>query len=112
VNTLEISNYKDEKLNSILSILKPVFNPAKVYLFGSRAKGTANASSDYDLFLVVKESDLEPRDRVLKARELLWNNPCAVDLFIYTESEFSDWKDEFSSIPHTAYTEGLELDFI
>jgi uncharacterized protein len=109
---LEVSNYKDEQLNSILSVLKPVFNPTKVYLFGSRAKGTASASSDYDLFFIVKDSDLEPRDRVLKARKLLWNTAGAVDLFIYTEAEFNDWKDEFSSIPHTAYTEGLELDFI
>lgn len=109
---MEIANYKDETLNSILSVLKPVFNPTKVYLFGSRAKGTASVNSDYDLFLVVKESNLEPRERVLKARELLWKTPGAVDLFIYTEAEFEDWKDEFSSIPHTAYTEGLELDFI
>jgi predicted nucleotidyltransferase len=109
---LEVANYKDETLNSILSVLKPAFNPTKVYLFGSRANGTATTGSDYDLFMVVKDSDLEPRDRVLKARELLWNTPGAVDLFIYTEAEFEDWKDEFSSIPHTAYTEGLELDFI
>jgi predicted nucleotidyltransferase len=112
VNSLEVTNYKDETLNSILSVLKPVFNPTKVYLFGSRAKGTASVNSDYDLFLVVKDSDLEPRDRVFKARKLLWKTPGSVDLFIYTEAEFEDWKNEFSSIPHTAYTEGLELDFI
>ena len=111
-DNLEIFNYKDETLNTILSVLKPVFNPTKVYLFGSRAKGTATASSDYDLFFVVKESDLEPRDRVFKANELLWKVPGSVDVFIYTEAEFDDWKDEFSSIPHTAYTEGLELDFV
>ena len=109
---LEVLNYKDEKLNSILSVLRPVFNPTKIYLFGSRAKGLAVSGSDYDLFFVVKDSDIQPRDRVLKARELLWSNSVAVDLFIYTENEFNDWKDEFSSIPHTVYTEGLELELI
>ena len=81
-------------------------------MFGSRANRTATAGSNYDLFMVVKDSELEPRERVLKARELLWNTPGAVDLFIYTQAEFDDWKDEFSSVPYTAYTEDVEIDFI
>ena len=36
----------------------------------------------------------------------------AVDIFIYTEEEFNDWKDEFSSIPYIVATEGVELNFV
>lgn len=109
---MELLNYKDEKLEKILSVLVPEFKPTATYLFGSRAKGTAHTTSDYDLFLVVEKSNLEPRDRVFRAREMLWGTKGAIDIFIYTQKEFDEWKDEFSSIPHTVFTEGLKLEFI
>lgn len=102
-------NFSDSKLDEILTRLIPEFQPTKIFLFGSRANGSANQDSDYDLFLVVKESSLPRRERMTKALRLLWGCGVAVDVFVYTEDEFNDWKDEFSSIPHTVATEGMEL---
>jgi hypothetical protein len=44
-----------------------------------------------------------------EARRLLWGRRIAVDIFVYTEDEFINFKDEFGSIAHTAFTEGIEV---
>jgi predicted nucleotidyltransferase len=100
---------KDKTLSEIVSKLKARFQPEKIFLFGSRASGTSVAESDYDLLLVVKSSDQSPRDRMREANDVLWGRNFSVDIFVYTESEFNELKEEFSSIAHTAATEGLEL---
>jgi predicted nucleotidyltransferase len=101
----------DQVLRTIVDRLVGEFRPQKIYLFGSRAIGTARLDSDYDLFLVMKHSDLRPIARMQKAREILWDLEASVDVFIYTQEEFDEWKDELNSIPHTATTEGIELTF-
>ena len=100
---------KDQNLSSVTSKLKAHFHPLKIILFGSRARGTARADSDYDLLLVVKNSDKNRRERNREARQVLTGRTFGVDIFVYTEAEFNELKEEFSSIPHTAATEGLEL---
>lgn len=100
---------QDQNLNEIVSKLKNHFKPEKIYLFGSRANGTATTDSDYDLFLIIKNSNLSQIKRMQEARKILSDRTVSVDVFIYTEDEFADWKDEFSSIAHTVATEGIEL---
>jgi predicted nucleotidyltransferase len=102
-------NFSDNKLDEILSKLVPEFQPTKIFLFGSRAKGTFRADSDYDLFLIIENSDEHPIKRKQRAGRLLWGIGVSVDVFIYTKDEFNDWKDEFNSIAHTVVTEGREL---
>lgn len=99
----------DKNLAEMISKLKAHFKPEKVLLFGSRAKGTSTSDSDYDLLLVVKDSNKTSRERLREAREIIRGRTVAVDIFIYTKKEFDEYKEEFSSIPHTAYTEGIEL---
>ena len=102
-------NFSDSKLDEILTRLIPEFQPTKIFLFGSRANGTSRDDSDYDIFLVIKNSDLHPIERMQMAGDILWGVGAQVDVFIYTEEEFNDWKEEFNSIPHTVATEGMEL---
>ncbi|OQW50462.1 MAG: hypothetical protein A4S09_01320 [Proteobacteria bacterium SG_bin7] len=106
---MQIEFEKDKNLSEIVAKLKAHFNPLKIYLFGSRAHGTANSDSDYDLFLVVKESNQRPIERMKKAHEILWGCKAPADIFIYTEVEFNEYKDEFSSIANTVVNEGVEL---
>lgn len=104
-----MDNAQDEILNEIVSRLVSRFQPSKVFLFGSRASGVARPDSDYDLLLVVKESDLQPFQRMQEAHRLLWDLHRSVDVFIFTETEFESWKDDFGSIANTVATEGVEL---
>ncbi len=101
----------DPTLKNILSRLIPEFKPKKIYLFGSRATGTHRPNSDYDLFLIVEKSELRGIQRMQKAIEVLWDLKISADVFVYTEEEFQEWKDELNSIPHTATNDGVELSF-
>jgi CRISPR-associated protein Cmr1 len=42
-------NKQQELISEIISILKEKLNPKRVYLFGSRAAGTAKENSDFDI---------------------------------------------------------------
>lgn len=108
---MQIDLQNDKNLNEIVQKLKNHFQPLKIYLFGSRANGTAKSDSDYDLFLIVKSSEKTKLKRMQEANQVLWGRSVSVDVFIYTEAEFNEMKDAFSSVPHAVATEGVELNF-
>lgn len=99
----------DKNLNDIVTLLKNHFKPEKVYLFGSQANGKATKNSDYDLLIILKSSDKDSIENMREARRILWDNPSAIDVFIFTEKEFNESKERFSSIAHTVTNEGVEL---
>lgn len=65
---------------------------ARVYLFGSRARGTANAESDYDVVVVSRR--FEGQRRISRAVDLypIWHEAggwgIGLDLRCYTPEEF------------------------
>jgi predicted nucleotidyltransferase len=99
----------DPTLEQIIERLTAEFHPSRMFLFGSRANGTFQSDSDYDLVLVVSSSDRSRLDRMEQARLALKGVGVSADVFVYTEQEFNKWKDEFSSIPETALNTGREL---
>ncbi len=100
----------DEKLQTIVQILKIEFHPARIFLFGSRAKGSARSDSDYDLVLIDAKTSLPKVECMQRASDLLYPLGVTADVFFYSESEFDDWKEEFSSIPELVLREGRELE--
>lgn len=105
-----MNTYKvDVKLNQAVRSLTEEFSPKKVYLFGSRAKGSHHESSDYDILLVVEKSELSKRERMVKALECLWGQNIQADVFVYTEAEFDEWAEEFNTVPYNVKREGVEL---
>ena len=99
----------DKNLTEIVQKLKDHFHPLKIYLFGSRANDSANSESDYELFLIVKDSNQTKIERMQEANQVLWGRSVSVDVFIYTEDEFNSLSKNFNSIANTVSTEGLEL---
>jgi predicted nucleotidyltransferase len=71
----------------ITRIFAPL-GPRKIILFGSRARGGADASSDVDL-LVVYATTKRFLDR-LEELYALWDLPIAVDILAYTPEEFAE----------------------
>jgi uncharacterized protein len=96
----------DPNLEEILIRLDAEFHPAKVYLFGSRARRDENIHSDYDIMVVLKESKLTRIERLQKAREVLWSTHLAVDVLVYTESEVEELKANPYSVVAAALEEG------
>jgi len=108
-----VSNFQnDPTLNKALNILKSEFNFSKSYLFGSKANSTDSMTSDYDLVLVVLNSEKDELERRIQARTLLRDFDSSFDVFIYTQKEFDQYKSDFGSIAETALNTGIELDFL
>ena len=101
---------KNPFFKDIVSRLKAEFHPKKLFLFGSRAYGTPRDDSDYDFVLVTDTTDKGRIENLIRASEVCRDLPISIDVFVYPEAEFLDWKDEFNSIPEIASTMGVEVD--
>ena len=95
-------------LEQIVARIVEQAQPEKVILFGSRARGDARSSSDFDI-LVIKESD-EPRARrevpLYRALAGLWAD---VDIIVYTPEEVWEWSAVPQAFVTTAAREGKVL---
>lgn len=67
---------------------------ARIYLFGSRARGTARPDSDYDLVAVAESFGSQPILRRALDRRDLWREAggwrISLDLHCYTPAEFRE----------------------
>lgn len=100
---------KDPILDSIITRLKVEFGLSKLILFGSRAKNEGSKDSDYDLVAVVQKSSVPRFDREISARVALKDVPAAIDIFVFTESEFIEAKQNLGSVAEIASSEGREI---
>lgn len=100
---------KDRTMKEIISALKKEFAPSRLFLFGSRSDGSHKANSDYDFLVVVKKIKGNRADNMVRASKALSHLQIQADVFVYSEKEFNEWKDELSSIPETALNTGKEL---
>lgn len=95
-------------LGEMVKRIREATNPERIVLFGSRARGTARADSDYDL-LVIKESD-EPRyKRSAPLYTRLADLPVEVEIVVYTPEEVRDWSQVPQAFVSTALREGKVL---
>jgi predicted nucleotidyltransferase len=106
-----MAEYQDEKLNLVIGALKKEFQPKRMFLFGSRSIGLNHPDSDYDIVLVVSNTDKTRIENMRLARQIVRDTAgVSADVFVYNETEFNEWKEEFSSIPETAVNTGREID--
>jgi predicted nucleotidyltransferase len=75
--------------------LVDALQPEQIYLFGSRARGDDRADSDYDIMVIVPESDVPPHRRAQLAHRALRGVRAAADILVSTRHEF----DRFLSVP-------------
>lgn len=102
----------DPKIEQITTWLKENFKPTRLFLYGSRANGTARVDSDYDFLMVLSEFDSKKRlelqfDISSKLQKMLG---VEVQVWTYSQEEFNYRKDDFSSIPETALNTGREIE--
>lgn len=85
-----------DPVESFLQALVPLLKAQQareVYLFGSRARGTAHERSDIDL-IVVAPSDRPEVDRFRDYLPAIVASRVPVEMFVYTPDEFARLKDE------------------
>jgi predicted nucleotidyltransferase len=99
----------DAVLAEIVSRLVACFQPERIYLFGSRARGDMGPDSDYDLLMVLDRLD-EPAYRLAqRAHSLLWGLGTAADILVWSRQAFDSRLSLRASLPSTVVREGVLL---
>ena len=62
------------------------FNPKRIVLFGSHARGEAKPDSDVDIFIEM-ETDARPPDRAVEVSSAFGLRPWSMDVVVYTPEE-------------------------
>lgn len=79
-----------DPLEAVLRELRPILQARKAraaYLIGSRARGTAHATSDIDL-IIVADSERPAVERFKDYLAAIVASPVGVDMLVYTPEEF------------------------
>ena len=84
------------------------FQPARVVLFGSRARGAASEWSDVDL-LVVLRNVADKRKAAIEIRRLLADLPVSKDIIVATPEEIARRGHVVGTVLHAALREGAVL---
>src|SRR5688572_11068398 len=79
---------RDDPLAEIVRRLVATYQPERIYLFGSVARGTQGPDSDYDLLVVVPDDAPPERRDGGRAYEALWGVGTAVDAVVCTSRWF------------------------
>jgi predicted nucleotidyltransferase len=99
----------DELLARIVRSLIEAYQPERIYLFGSCARGEAGPDSDYDLLIIVPDSAPAKRQRSRLAYEVLWEIGKAADVLVCTRRHFESRLHLAASLPATVAREGRLL---
>ncbi len=99
----------DPILAELLRRLVAAYRPARVYLFGSKARGDAGADSDYDLLVVVPDDVPDERRRSRLAYEVLRGTGVAADVVVCTRTWFERRQGLQASLAGTVVREGRLL---
>jgi predicted nucleotidyltransferase len=99
----------DAVMTEVVQRLVEAYQPERVYLFGSAGRGDANADSDYDILLVVRDDSPEFLRDGRRGYEVIADFPISVDLVVYTASGFYDRLSLKASLPATVVREGKLL---
>jgi predicted nucleotidyltransferase len=108
IDTVSRITAKSE-LDEIVRRLVSAYEPERIYLFGSKARGDADADSDYDLMVVVPDDAGEERLRSRLGYEALRGTGIAADVLVCTRTYFDERLHLQASLPATILREGKLL---
>ena len=102
--TATLSNFQD-LLSTIVDRIARQFDPVRIILFGSRARGEARADSDVDLLVVLSSVD-DKRRTAVAIRRALNDIPASKDIIVTTPQEIAERGDVIGLILRPALREG------
>lgn len=104
-----VPSAEDLVLAEIIRRLVSAYQPEKIYLFGSVARGDAGPDSDFDIMVVVRDTtpallrDCDPGYQALRGLGV------AKDILVWTRSDFESRLTLRASLPSTVLREGKLL---
>jgi predicted nucleotidyltransferase len=96
-------------LIQIVERLVGAYQPERIYLFGSKARGDAGPDSDFDLMIVVADTAPPERQRGRLAYECLWGTGTGADVLVWPKGRFDERASVRASLPATILREGRLL---
>jgi len=100
---------QEQKLAEIVRRLVAAYQPERIYLFGSAARGDSGPDSDYDLLVIVPDDATAERRDGGRAYLALWGVGTAVDAVVCTSGWFHARTHLKASLPGTVLREGKLL---
>ena len=100
---------RDPVLAEIVRRLVAAYQPERVYVFGSTARGGTGPDSDYDLMLIVPDDAPPERRRSRLAYQVLRGTGAAADVLVWTHQAFDERLHLQASLPYTVIHEGKLL---
>ena len=109
--TTEVNQVQDvpQVVLDMAACLVETFHPDRIYLFGSYARGDVTPDSDYDLMMIVSDSELPAYQRSQEAHRVLFDFHQAKDVLVWTRDEFDRRVHLAASLPATILREGILL---
>jgi predicted nucleotidyltransferase len=98
----------NQKINAMVRRIVERFNPLKIILFGSYARGNAGPDSDVDLLIVMPVRGSK-RKKAVEIGVALHDIKVAKDVIVVTPQEFEWRKDVIGTIEWPAAREGQVL---
>ena len=99
----------DPKLRLVVERLIRAYQPERIYLFGSIARGDADEDSDYDLMVLVPDDAAPERRGSGLAHQALRGTGIAADVLVWTRGNFERRAHVVASLPATVLREGKLL---
>jgi len=99
----------DPRLDAVVRRLVEAYQPERIYLFGSVARGDGDVDSDYDLLIVVPNDAPPERRRSRLAYEVLRGTGAPVDALVCSHDWFFSRVHLRASLPGTVLREGRLL---
>ena len=101
-----------DQIESLAEQITRVSSPRQVILFGSQARGTANADSDVDLLIVGEKPSGEGwsrRREIGRIRRALSLPGVPIDILFFTPEEVEKWRHTTNHVVSEALREGKVL---
>ena len=96
-------------LSEVVRRLVHEFDPERVYLFGSQARGDAGADSDYDFLVLVREPVERVHPYAVRGMTALRGLPIAADVLVMDRARFEWESTSEASLSSTVRREGRVL---
>ena len=96
-------------LDTVVARLVEGLDPEAIFLFGSRARGTARADSDFDLLVVTRSEDGEAAYDHDRAYAPLLGSGIGCDVVPCPKHDFDAEKQLPTSLCYEAYRHGRKL---
>ena len=110
IETMESKILKESTiLEEIIRRLVTAYQPEKIYLFGSVARGEHGMDSDYDLLVIFPYNAPSEHKKSQLAYHVLRGTGIAVDVLVWTKSAFNARLHLKASLPSIIQDEGQLL---